>query len=1096
MTYSAIPSAVQSSVTNTQISDGIRRLRQLNQLDVQATWRSHAGDLSPTQATQASLWRTWTKVTPNPKNQITWDKGRRVLWLGQRLVVPHNLQGYFLQGLTLRLALIWWAEVAQVFVNGKLVQEGDLFDSTTRILLSQSVKIGEAIDIAIRLESPGHDNGALVKATCLYELASQAVNPNAEPAFVADEIAVLQEFLNAFAPEKLSILAAAIANLPWSVLNVTDRQSFDRGLVNLRQQIRPLADIVKQRQIQMVGHAHLDMAWLWPVSETWQVAEKTFRSVLDLQKGFPELTFCHTTPALYAWIEQNRPDLFTAIQANVQAGTWDVLIAPLWIEPELNISNGESIARQLLYGQRYLQQKFGQQGTIAWLPDTFGFNWQMPQLLKQGGVEFFVTQKLRWNDTTRFPYELHQWQAPDGSQVLSMHSAPIGEGIDPVKMARYSCSWERKTGLSTALWLPGVGDHGGGPSRDMLEQARRWQQSPFFPKLEFTTTGRFLESIRQKRVGEQEPKSAGNGASNPTNIENVKFTAQTSQLPVWNSELYLELHRGCYTNHADQKRFNRRCEDILYEAELFASLQTLITGTPYPQAELEAAWKQVLFNHFHDILPGTSIASVFVDANREWQAALNTGWNVRQRAMQALASQILLPAVPHPQAKLIAVFNPLSWTRSEVVTVSVKQTQNAQACFWQICDINGREIPSQPHCWQEGGQTYCQIFFKAEVPAVGYRCFWLMPRTTGNPVPSTANAAFVLENDRLHITVDPATGNLSRLFDKIHKRDLLSQPGNTLQAFQDSGQYWDAWDIAPNYEQFPLPPAQLVRIFYEDQGSLTTRIRVIRKLGQSTFNQVYILDKGSAMLKIDTQVDWQTRKVVVKAAFPFHIDASYATYEIPCGAIQRTTRPSTDAEKAKWEVPGLRWADLSDTASNDSYGISILSDCKHGYDAKPNRLRLTLLRGSEWPDPNSDRGQHQFTYGVYPHDRDWKTAQTVCRGYELNQPLRVLVVEPNSLSPSNQPTLSPTGEFLNLPNNLVLSAFKPSEENPNQWVLRCYECHGSSASVTWQTNLGRMLQQYLNPNTAQRTNFLEQPTAEPSGSIAPWQITTYRFDRT
>lgn len=259
MTYSAIPSAVRASTVNTQISDAIRRLRQLNQREVQSDWRSYSGDLPVAQATQASTWQTWAKATLNDKQQVVWPKGKQVLWLGQRLVVPHNLQGYFLQGLTLRLALLWWASRAQIYVNGRLVQEGDLFDSSTRILLSRAVKIGDAFDIALRLESPGHDSGALVQATSLYELSSQAVNPTTEPAFVADEIAVLQEFLNAFAPDQLPTLAAAVAQLPWSVLTVTDRQSFDAGLVKLRQQLQPFSRLVKLRELQWWG----TRIWIW-----------------------------------------------------------------------------------------------------------------------------------------------------------------------------------------------------------------------------------------------------------------------------------------------------------------------------------------------------------------------------------------------------------------------------------------------------------------------------------------------------------------------------------------------------------------------------------------------------------------------------------------------------------------------------------------------------------------------------------------------------------------------------------------------------------------------------------------------------------------
>jgi alpha-mannosidase len=1074
MTNSATSSTLKNPSASDRISEAINRLRQLTQLNIQSRWRSYLGDLPVAQATQASTWQNWATVTLNDRGHIAWAKGRKVLWLGQRIVVPHNLQGYYLQGLALRLGLTWWADDAQIYVNGKLVQEGDLFDAVTRILLSASVKVQDAIEVTIRLVSPSHDNGALVRSVCLYERADQSLTPP-EPSFVADELAVLQEFLTAFAPDKLDSVATATDKLPWSVLTVTDRASFDRGLTALRQQLQPLSDLLKQRTIQLLGHAHLDLAWLWPVSETWQVAERTFKSVLQLQQEFPELTFGHSTPALYAWIEENRSDLFAAIQAQISAGRWEA-IAGLWIEPELNLVNGESLARHVLYGQRYVQEKFGQVSKIAWLPDTFGFCWQLPQTLQQGEVEYFVTQKLRWNDTTKFPYDLFWWQGLDGTKILSLNSAPIGEGIDPVKMANYARTWETKTNRQTALWLPGVGDHGGGPTRDMLEMARRWQQSPFFPQLEFTTAQTFLDEIKtQPTPNPQSP---------------------TPNLPTWNDELYLEFHRGCYTTHADQKWWNRRCEDALYEAELFASLATLLLNQPYPQAAIETAWKQVLFNHFHDILPGSSIPQVFVDANWEWETAAQTGKTIRDEALQSLAQQIQLPPPPRANARSIVIFNQLNWTRSEVVTVSVEHSGFAgQKCYWQICDFNGQPIDSQLEFENRNGTYFWHLSFLAEnIPGVGYRCFWLCPENGGRSVtkPWPSNA-FVLENEFLQVTVDAATGNLSRVFDRVHKRDMLSRPGNQLQAFRDSGQYWDAWNIDPKYAQYPLPAPQLVSVQYEAKGTIATRIRVVRKIGQSTFNQVYVLEKGARVLKIQTQVDWQERHVLVKAAFPLNMDAATATYEIPFGAIQRSTRPQTAHEKAKWEVPALRWADLSDTASNNSYGFSVLSDSKHGYDCQPNQIRLTLLRGPEWPDPNADRGLHQFTYAIYPHDRSWQTAHTVRRGYELNQPLRVVMGEAWEMGRWGDGevgrTLPAMGQFLNLPaNNLVLSAFKRSEDSSNQWVIRCYESHGQSATIDWNSGLGSILGQRLNAKTVKLTSLLERPSAQSPGKIVTFTI--------
>jgi alpha-mannosidase len=1062
-----------------RIADAARRLRSLTQLDVQAQWRFTLSDMPIAQATQPNTWQSWQPVSLNAQRQITWAKGRRVMWLGQRVTVPHNLQGYFLQGLSLRLALTWWADLAQVYVNGQLVQEGDLFDPSARVLLRPSVTFQDGINVAIRLVSPDHANGAMVRSVCIYERADQSLNPP-EPGFVADELTVLQEYLTAFSPNQLGLVANAVDRLPWSVLTVTDRNSFDRGLTALRQELNPLSEILKQRQVQMVGHAHLDLAWLWPVDETWEVAQNTFESVLGLKQDFPEMTFAHSTPALYAWIEANRPDLFAAIQQRITEGRWEV-VSGMWIEPDLNLVSGESIARQILYGQRYEEEKFGQVNKIAWLPDTFGFSWQVPQLLTLGEVDYFVTQKLRWNDTTQVPHELYWWQAPDGSRTLSLNSAPIGEGVDPVRMANYAVTWEQKTSIPVSLWLPGVGDHGGGPTRDMLEIARRWQQSPFFPRLEFTTALDYLNQL------------------NP-NFPTPDFPLPTPSLPTWNSDLYLEFHRGCYTTHGDQKWWNNRCQEVLYEAELFSSIATLLLGTSYPQAALETAWKQVLFNQFHDILPGTSIPEVFVEANQEWETAERTGRTIRDRALQSLSERITLPQPPNPNARAITVFNSLNWQRSEVVTVTVEHTGFAgQACYWKICDLNGQTIESQLAFQNQNGTYHWQLSFLAEnIPTLGYRSFWLCPSETGMRVPTVNNNPLTLENEFLRVSVD-AAGNLSSVFDRVHRRELMSRGGNQLQSFRDQGEYWDAWNISPNYLQQPLPAPQVVSIQVEARGPISHRIRVIRRIGQSTFNQVYVLEKRSPLLKIQTQVNWQERRTLVKANFPLNMNSSHLTCEIPFGAIQRPTRRVTDREKAQWEVPALRWADLSDTASNDSYGFSLLSDTKHGYDCHPNQIRLSLLRGPEWPNPNADRGLHQFTYAVYPHDRDWRSAQTVQRGYELCQPLLAIVhpVPQGSRNLGNT-NLPAEGQFLNLPgDNLILSAFKQSEGNANQWVIRCYESQGRSAQLARSVFGSGIIGQTLNPDSARSVNLLERSPAanQSSYAIEPWKIMTFLVNR-
>ena len=882
--------------------------------------------------------------------------------------------------------------------------------------------------------------GALVRSQLIYE------PPNlTDPGMVADELEVLHSYLTAFKPEDLPQLAEATQHIDWTL--ASNPQAFSQNLDQLRQILQPWSPWLKQKRISWIGHAHLDMAWLWPVADTWDAAERTFKSVLKLQQEFPELIYCHSSPALYAWMEENRPEIFEQIKERVTGGRWEIA-AGLWIEPEFNLISGEALVRQVLYGQRYAQEKFGVLSATAWLPDSFGFCWQLPQILKQGGIDYFVTQKLRWNDTTEFPHEIFRWRSPDGTEIFSLTLPPIGESITPVKMADYAQKWEFSTGVENCLWLPGVGDHGGGPTQDMLEVARRWQKSPLFPQLEPSTSAQLCRQVE----------------------------AEAQNVPVWNDELYLEFHRGCYTSHADQKRYNRRCEHLLTEAELFSSIAALAADRPYPKAELEQAWKKVLFNQFHDILPGSAIPEVFVDANRDWEAAEQVATQCVEEALDAIASRITLPPSPTADAVPIVVFNSLNWDRSELAEVQLPSGEN----HWKIKDQTGAVVTSQ----RADNQL---LFSVTNIPSVGYQLYWLCP--ADSPIEERSNPEqWMLENALLRVTLDPVTGDLEQVYDKACDRNVLSGPGNHLQFFTDKGQYWDAWNIDPDYAQHELPGAELESIQWVSNGPLQQRIRVVRGMGQSQFRQDYVLDRDSPILKIETTADWQERQVLVKVAFPLTVQSEFATYEIPCGAIERPTlpnpKPLSEAEQAKWEVPALQWADLAD----QSYGVSVLNDCKYGYDAQPNQLRLTLLRSPNWPDEDCDRGPHTFTYALYPHAGLWQSAHTVRRGYELNRGLRSRILSESARRSHDQHS-RPGGQFLSLAaENLIIMAVKPAENDPNQLVLRCYECHGQSAQMQFQSNLNLTVQQPVDI-LERPLSGSEQPKSEPQ--IGPWQIRSW-----
>ncbi|MBD0307848.1 MAG: alpha-mannosidase, partial [Microcoleus sp. T1-bin1] len=568
------------SPASNNISATVEKLRRLSQVEVQSGWRYCDSD---TAVSSVNICNS-PVAELNGKGHIAWPSGKQVLYLGQQFVIPDNLHGYPVVGLRLLLGLTWWAEDAQIFVGGELVGQGDLFDSVDRVLLSSSTNPGDEFLVILRLVSPGHDSGALVRSICFYEAADSSCF---DPGFVAAELEILQnslfgnrENLNSqyLATQRIgdgailvkgellkSEIDLALGSIDWSA--VGDRQKFDRSLSVLRHNLlgylraflgeldEGTAEVAESTEggrkdevfevgensnatsiyigepgaltsiytgkIYLVGHAHLDLAWLWPVPETWQAAQRTFESVLKLQSEFPYLIFCHSTPALYAWMEEHRPDLFAAIKKQVAAGCWEV-VGGLWVEPDLNLISAESMVRQVFYGQRYAKEKFGQLMRVAWLPDTFGFGWQLPQILRQGGVDYFVTQKLRWNDTTEFPHGAFWWEGLDGTKIFSMMSSPIGEGIESVKMASHAFDWQAKTNLEDALWLPGVGDHGGGPTRDMLEVAKRWKMSPFFPKLEFAKAVDYLSLIESQILPEVTTARSESDVPESDNQENLR----------------------------------------------------------------------------------------------------------------------------------------------------------------------------------------------------------------------------------------------------------------------------------------------------------------------------------------------------------------------------------------------------------------------------------------------------------------------------------------------------------------------------------------------------------------------------------------------
>jgi alpha-mannosidase len=713
-------------------------------------------------------------------------------------------------------------------------------------------------------------------------------------------------------------------------------------------------------------------------------------------------------------MEEKYPDLFREIQQRVKEGRWEI-VGGMWVEPDLNLPSGESLVRQVLTGKRYFQRKFGVDVKIGWNPDSFGYNWQLPQIYKKCGMDYFVTQKIGWNDTTKFPHKLFWWEAPDGSRILTYFPHDYANGIEPPRMAEDLAEFAPAMG-DEILHLYGVGDHGGGPTRTMLDTALRFQTpGVVFPKVRFGTAAGFFDELQKRLAG--------------------------LNVPVWRDELYFEYHRGVQTTQAETKKRIRRSEELLLNAERFSSLATLFQGA-YPQTTLDQAWKRLLFDQFHDIMPGSGIARNYEDARLNLEDVGRMGGEALHGALDSIAARADTsgPGVP------VVVFNPMAWPRRE--TIEVEAQLPAPTAEVAVTDAAGNPVASQVLA-RDGATNRVRVLIEADAPALGYKTFYVGGGASvarGEAVQATADT---LENEFLRVRVDRGSGCIVSLFDKRSGTEALAPAetdtggpkdrvcGNLLQTFVDKPKEYDAWNIDADFEKQHWDLAQADEVKLAESGPLRAVIRVKNHFQNSSFVQDITLYAGAPRVDVKMQAEWHEKHILLKVAFPLSAHSERATFEIPYGSIERPTTRHTPAERAKFEVPALQWADISDA----SHGLSLLNDCKYGYDAKGNVLRLSLLRSPEWPDPHADEGHHEFTYSLYPHAGGWREAGTVRRGYELNYPLLPLAAA------KHQGALPAEHSFLEIAeDNAVVTAVKKAEDD-NALIVRFYEWAGRKGDV-------------------------------------------------
>lgn len=813
----------------------------------------------------------------------------------------------------------------------------------------------------------------------------------------------------------------------------------------LRQGIESAGPALDVR-LTAAGHAHIDVAWLWTLGQTRRKAGRTFHTVLHLMQQFPDYHYSQSQPQLYDFVRQDYPSLFETIKQRVADGRWEPL-GGMWVEADCNLSGPESLARQFLLGRRFFRQHFGAdaESPVLWLPDVFGYSWALPQLIKLAGLQYFMTIKLSWSQYNRLPYDSFWWQGIDGTRVLTHFSTtPVAfEGrtasnynamATPREVLGTWHNFQQKELQHDLLMSYGYGDGGGGPTREMLENIREMVHFPATPQVRFGKVGDFFQSM-EAEVDER--------------------------MPIWNGELYLEMHRGTYTTQSRNKRANRKSEFLLHDAEFLAALASVIdTGYTYPADQLREAWELVCLNQFHDIIPGSSITAVYAESQEQYAAVAAAGEAVRRDALATIARQT---------GGDIVIANPTAFARTDLA-------------FWTGPLQDGKHLETA-----DGTPVLAQVSEVGGWLSAGTLApYSVTPlRWVDGPAPAPAISVEAspahLENDFVRVEINPA-GDIVRIYDKAAGREVLP-PGavaNQFQAFEDRPLNWDAWDVDIFYDDrmWTADPAQSVKVV--EAGPLRATLEIKRRILNTNYTQRISLHYNSPQIYFDTDIDWQERHILLKTAFPVDILAPQATYEIQWGNVQRPTHHNTSWDWARFETCAQKWVDLSE----GGYGVSLINDCKYGHDIHDNVMRISLLRGTTEPDPVADLGQHQFAYSLLPHAGDWTTG-TIPAAYALNDPLIVAsgVAQTGTLHPAALVSVDQ--------DNIVIETIKRAEDGRGL-IVRLYESQRRRGVCTLTTA--------FDLRAAIVTNLIEddeQPLQAEGRqvrlTIRPYQIVTLRL---
>jgi alpha-mannosidase len=766
--------------------------------------------------------------------------------------------------------------------------------------------------------------------------------------------------------------------------------------------------LAKDGTFHMIGNAHIDPVWLWQWQEGFHEVKASFRSALDRMKEYPDFCFVSSSAGFYEWVERSDSAMFREIQERVKEGRWQI-VGGWWIQPDCNIPGGESYVRHGLYAQRYFKEKFGVTAKVGYNVDSFGHNGMLPQILKKSGMDYYVFMRPGPHEKG-LPARLFWWESDDGSRVLTFRIlfeyCTWGKGLE--KHIR-RCANELKEPFDTLMCFYGVGNHGGGPTRENIESIQRLNADQDLPEMIFSTPERFFEDVQ----------------------------AQNLPFPIVHDDLQHHAS-GCYAAHSDVKRWNRQAENALIVAEKFSAIAARVTGQPYP-TDFTHAWKGVLFNQFHDIMAGTSIEPAYDDAAHLYGESMAIAGRNLNDAVQSIAWNINIPQ--EEATRPIVVFNPHAWDARLNVEIEFGGLNTTHI----LIDEDGQQVPMQTVQSAATSNGRNRLCFVADLPAFGYRTYRVVSREVAQTYPPVEASDTALENERFRLEFDPATGFIKSLRDKAKGVEVFAGEAAKPVVLEDNSDTWShnffKWDKVIGH--FKATSVKCV-----ERGPVKSVIRVTSVYGASRLVQDFALYRELDQIDVTVTVDWREHFKMLKLRFPVNVHFMKATYEIPYGHIERFANGEED--------PGQSWVDLSGTArdSGDTYGFSLLNDSKYSFDVNVRDIGMTVLRSPIYahhdpkvPDTDGhysfiDQGIQHFRYTLLPHAASWERAGTVRRAAELNQsPIALNATFHEGPLPQRDSYLSVDAE------NIIVSVVKQWEDG-DDLIIRAYETIGKTTSAT------------------------------------------------